>query len=806
MSDRHSVLGNGEWLLVGQSLFSPDGNTEFKCQSDGKVAVYNDGSCVFQNTDEQRHDVKGVKMQEDGNLVLYDHDGNALWHTDTAGPSGNTTTTLAVQNDGNVVLYNGTPIYYKAAYHQCLGRRVIPFQELQNDSSVSVRSFVLGSQARIQASAKHCRFCQFIIRAVTLSRMLNTRSSTTSNTVTALAKLEDPERNLILEWMTNIVPGGRPGFALNGVYLAFISGPPGTSRNSMSYLLPSLESQIDMSRISGWIVRCTTNHSTCLAESHHTGADFDAIFPGLHLLRLLDVVENCLVERQEPARYVALSYVWGAAMALNFRLTTANKPVLMKPGAVGQIWDLLPTTIQDSIMLVRKLGLRYLWVDALCLLQNDLKDLEHGVSVMDQIYEQSWLTVVAAHGHDANAGLPGVEIGTRFEQVPDSCEVKPGQSLGFMASPDLLLKRTVYDTRAWTFQEELLSRRTLYFFGDQVVFSCRESRCLETCVDDRTPTGGTSNGMDVSLLRVSMLMEYPVQNYATMLMYYTQRVLTNNSDALRALEGIMRRFTLKMGYRMLQGMPIGSFDLFILFSGTNLHRRPAFPSYSWAGWVGGVDVHCWHVTNLNEWLKDRTWIIWHKRSPSGVVSLVWDPAANESFPVKDMTFQGYRQRTRFRCPMRRISTLRIAPSENMKPSAGVVDQGTPSPSYMYPLLQFWTLAVFLRLEIVDVFQPQGRLFGNGYEVGWNGKECGTVRLDGFVARTSFFERSDEQFEVLILSETGRGETDTGGGFYNVMLIEWIGGVAERRGVGEIVKEGVSQSFAPGPVWKEVLLG
>ncbi|KAK4222573.1 Curculin-2 [Podospora fimiseda] len=111
MSDRHSVLGNGEWLLVGQSLFSPDGNTEFKCQGDGKVAIYHSGTCVFQNTAEQRNDVKGVKMQEDGNLVLYDHNGKALWHTDTASPSGNTTTTLAVQNDGNVVLYNGTPIW-----------------------------------------------------------------------------------------------------------------------------------------------------------------------------------------------------------------------------------------------------------------------------------------------------------------------------------------------------------------------------------------------------------------------------------------------------------------------------------------------------------------------------------------------------------------------------------------------------------------------------------------------------------------------------------------------------------------------
>ena len=70
MAERRNTLGNGEWLLTGQSLFSTDGTVEFKAQGDGKVAIYVNSSCVFQNTAEQRQDVKGVKMQEDGNLVL----------------------------------------------------------------------------------------------------------------------------------------------------------------------------------------------------------------------------------------------------------------------------------------------------------------------------------------------------------------------------------------------------------------------------------------------------------------------------------------------------------------------------------------------------------------------------------------------------------------------------------------------------------------------------------------------------------------------------------------------------------------
>jgi hypothetical protein len=66
----HNTLGNGEWLLVGNSLFSEDGSVELKMQGDGKIAVYKGGECLFQNTAAQRNDVKGIKMQEDGNLCM----------------------------------------------------------------------------------------------------------------------------------------------------------------------------------------------------------------------------------------------------------------------------------------------------------------------------------------------------------------------------------------------------------------------------------------------------------------------------------------------------------------------------------------------------------------------------------------------------------------------------------------------------------------------------------------------------------------------------------------------------------------
>lgn len=66
----HNTLGNGEWLEAGQSLFSNDGSVEFKMQTDGKIAVYWGGQCRWQNTPEQRYDMKGVQMQSDGNFCM----------------------------------------------------------------------------------------------------------------------------------------------------------------------------------------------------------------------------------------------------------------------------------------------------------------------------------------------------------------------------------------------------------------------------------------------------------------------------------------------------------------------------------------------------------------------------------------------------------------------------------------------------------------------------------------------------------------------------------------------------------------
>ena len=134
------------------------------------------------------------------------------------------------------------------------------------------------------------------------------------------------------------------------------------------------------------------------------------------------------------------------------------------------------------------------------------------------------------------------------------------------------------------------------------------------------------------------------------------------------------------------------------------------------------------------------------------------------------------------------------------------------------LLQFWTLSV--HLTISEIVSPDGKrhVRERGTIVDCNNEFCGSVRLDGY-----YFGETDlnKSFEFILLSETAHvmpGSTifeddsfsisDKDWELYCVMLIRWnpSGIVAERRGLGQVLRKSVEKSLALGPCWKEIILG
>lgn len=183
-------------------------------------------------------------------------------------------------------------------------------------------------------------------------------------------------------------------------------------------------------------------------------------------------------------RYATLSYCWGAKPSF-IRLTCSKLQTFKQTGISVQD---LPTTFRDAITATGRLGLQYIWVDALCIIQDSADDWARESITMAKVYSYSVITLAAAASEDAEGGLfrnrnpaaingarvdlkwPGSGLEGQFQIVPDDPWLK-----AVMQSP--LLHRT------WAFQERLLSRGTVFLTHDMLYWECGELYASELCPD-----------------------------------------------------------------------------------------------------------------------------------------------------------------------------------------------------------------------------------------------------------------------------------------------------------------------------------
>lgn len=243
-------------------------------------------------------------------------------------------------------------------------------QRIAQDRAV----FALGETDRVLRSS--CPFCKVVATAVRdIKRNIGWKD----------LKADTP---LKLKW-SHVGPGFKGVFTLNDkddVYISFIGEGiigPLTVRlmQSNACVVHPTPLHLVPSEVTRWIADCEHTHGAeCNAEASITGLIKDS-YRGLRLMRFVDVHQKCIIERTEVVRYVALSYVWGAAAT--FRLTRMNQPQMRRPGVLSSLE--LPATIWDAINLTRACGEKYLWADSLCIVQNDVEDLDAGTRAMDLV-------------------------------------------------------------------------------------------------------------------------------------------------------------------------------------------------------------------------------------------------------------------------------------------------------------------------------------------------------------------------------------------------------------------------------------
>jgi hypothetical protein len=202
--------------------------------------------------------------------------------------------------------------------------------------------------------------------------------------------------------------------------------------------------KLDVGLIKTWLRCCEEWHGTC---------ELAIIFPGnvtpkLPEFRLIDVdLQQLVVFNSIPEGcYVALSYVWGSTNS--FLTTKANLAAFSRRHGLRPFLKDIPKTIMDAMTLVKELGLQYLWVDSICIVQDETDLKASAIREMHLIYNRSFLTIIAGDGNHADFGLPGVRPGTRESQELE--EIEPGFLLGVLPEFGLLLRQSVHSQRAWT--------------------------------------------------------------------------------------------------------------------------------------------------------------------------------------------------------------------------------------------------------------------------------------------------------------------------------------------------------------------
>ena len=248
-----------------------------------------------------------------------------------------------------------------------------------------------------------------------------------------------------------------------------------------------------------------------------------------------------MIEQQGiRATYVALSHCW-----VNREILKTTKDTLATRLS-SVLFSVLPPTFQQAVMLCRWLGVQYLWIDSLCIIQDDSPDWEEQASKMDDIYENAFFTL-AAHGgptssiyptpaeHELSTHLPITEGVIRVRSVPVHDFPSPeGVVLGGIGenSPSWI------SGRGWCYQERFLSSQILYFTHFEVLHEDQRGRirCQCQCSDAHVhflPDIQKPNVKDP---------KDPSRLWRRIVKQYSLKAFTREWDILHGLAGIARRF------------------------------------------------------------------------------------------------------------------------------------------------------------------------------------------------------------------------------------------------------------------------
>ncbi|OCL03224.1 HET-domain-containing protein [Glonium stellatum] len=343
---------------------------------------------------------------------------------------------------------------------------------------------------------------------------------------------------------------------------------------------------------------CILQHDTCSKATS-----------GRLPTRLLDLAafgsnqDVKLYESQsQTAQYICLSHCWGAYRPLKLEKATLEVFKSRIP------WTSLPLTFQDAISFTRRLGMKYIWIDSLCIIQDDRDDWARESANMAAIYHGSLLTLAATRAESSSAGMFArippefkeheLVSGTGLNGIPYSIFVRiaHGHQEGSIPTREHPLL-----TRAWVFQERLLSSRVLHFGHFEMLWECAGATSCE-CLRAKYIPEKLFINQTVAFKR-TIERNFRVRAWHGIIQEYTKLNLSYHSDRLPALSGLAKAITAQTGDQYLAGLWKSSFLSDISWKASyesfnidknKKNRRPAAwraPSWSWVSVEAKIYFH-----------------------------------------------------------------------------------------------------------------------------------------------------------------------------------------------------------------------
>ncbi|KAH7344239.1 heterokaryon incompatibility protein-domain-containing protein [Pyrenochaeta sp. MPI-SDFR-AT-0127] len=360
-----------------------------------------------------------------------------------------------------------------------------------------------------------------------------------------------------------------------------------------------------------WLENCVFNHPACRVKKSNL---HDALLGETVPLpsRVVDVGPadgsedpRLLKTNEMRGTYLTLSHCWGNGVMT--KTVAENLEIRMKGIAMGE----LSANLRDAVTTTRRLGFRYLWIDSLCIVQDSMTDWETEASKMAQIYNHSTLTISASRASSSNVGFLNYndsnEPGFVALQHPRNLgkyylAKSPPESSSYLAD----VERGPLNTRGWTLQERLLSRRSIFFGRNQMHWECQAARYSQSSQMEphkyAESTGGVSSLQSMLSLSSSLTnkrAEEALKLWYEVLEMFVKRNLTYADDKLPALSGIVSVFNDALSSEGSTSYMAGIWKQDVargLMWMVPSQQKTRVPSWSWSS----VDSRVWLMRRMEE--------------------------------------------------------------------------------------------------------------------------------------------------------------------------------------------------------------